>query len=137
MTIQAHADAVLGLLRATASLTVYPEPDSVKQVPDDALPPYVSVYVTTRYDLGPSLAMRSSRAVTTITCHCVGGNAIAARAVAQMVSGALLDIVPTIAGRRCFPIRQDPVDAPPRPDESTGSLVMDLVQQYRLETLPG
>lgn len=137
MTIQAHADAVLGLLRAVVGLTVYPEPDSIAQVPDGAEPPYVSVYVTTRYDLGPSLAAASSRAVTTVTAHCVGGNAIAARAVAQMVSGALLDVKPTIAGRSCYPIRQDPVDGPPRPDESTGHPVMDLIQQYRLETLPG
>ena len=137
MSIQAHADAILARLRATPDLTTYPEPDSPHQVPPGAVPPYVSVYITTRYDLGPTLDMRSSRAVTTVTAHCVGGNAIAARAVAQMVSGALLDWVPTIPGRRCFPVRQDPVDAPPRPDESTGALVMDLVAQYRLETLPG
>ncbi|PZF98259.1 DUF3168 domain-containing protein [Micromonospora deserti] len=137
MSIQAHADAILARLRATANLTVYPEPDSPAQVPAGAEPPYVSVHITTRYDLGPSLAMESGRAVTTVTCHCVGGNAIAARAVAQLVSGALLDFVPTIAGRTCWPIRQDPVDNPPRPDESTGQLVMDLVAQYRLETLPG
>ena len=137
MTIQGHANAWLGLLRATSNLTVYPPPDGAVQVPDGALPPYVSVYITTRFDLGPSLAMTSARAVSTLTAHCVGANAIAARAVAQKVSGALLDVVPTIAGRRCFPIRQDPVDAPPRPDESTGPLVMDLISQYRLETLPG
>lgn len=137
MSIQAHADAVLGRLRAVDDLTVYPDPDSPYQVPPGAVPPYVSVYITTRYDLGPTLALASGRAVTTITAHCVGGNAIAARAVAQMVSTALLDWVPTIAGRRCWPVRQDPVDAPPRPDESTGALVMDIVQQYRLESLPG
>lgn len=137
MSIRAHADAWLALLRAVADLTVYPPPDGAVQVPDGALPPYVSVYITTRFDLGPSLAMTSARAVSTLTAHCVGGNAIAARAVAQMVSGALLDVVPVIAGRTCWPIRQDPVDQPPRPDESTGRLVMDLVQQYRLQTDPG
>ncbi|HEX5995674.1 MAG TPA: DUF3168 domain-containing protein [Jiangellales bacterium] len=135
--MQAHANAVLGLLRATPNLTVYPAPDSVEQVPDGALPPYVSVYISTRYVLGPTLEMASARAVTTVTCHCAGGNAIAARAVAQLVSSALLDVVPTIAGRTCFPIRQEPTDSTPRPDESTNRLVMDLIAQYRLETLPG
>ena len=134
---QAHAEAVLALLRAVPTLTVYPEPDSVTQVPDGATPPYVSVYVVTRYDLGPALDAASSRAVTTITAHCVGANQIAARAVAQQVARALLDVRPVIPGRTSYPIRQEPIDQPPRVDESTGVQVVDLVQQYRLETLPG
>lgn len=134
---QAHADAVFALLRAVPTLTVYPEPDGVTQVPDGAEPPYVSVWVSTRYDTGPTLDMTSSRAVTTITAHCVGANQAAARAVAQQVSRALLDVTPSIPGRMCWPIRQEPIDQPPRPDESTGRQVVDLVQQYRLETLPG
>lgn len=134
---QAHAEAVLALLRAVPALTVYPEPDSVTQVPDGAEPPYVSVWVSTRYDASPTLDAASSRAVTTITAHCVGANQIAARAVAQQVSRALLDVRPVIPGRTSYPIRQEPIDQPPRVDESTGVQVVDLVQQYRLETLPG
>lgn len=139
MTIQAHANAVLGLLRATPNLTVYPqaEPDDTGQlVPTGAEPPYVSVQIRHAFGLDPSLAMQSTRAVVDIYCHCVGGNDIAARAVAQMVTGALLDVEPTIAGRRSYPIRY--LDSPPaRPDESTGRLVIDQTYIYRLETLPG
>lgn len=138
--IQDHADAYLGLLRSTTDLTVYPaaEPgDNVQVVPASAAPPYVAVHLGVNYTTGPSgLHFPSSRAVVRAYCHCVGANDIAARAVAQLVIDALLDKVPTITGRTCFPIRLE-TDAPPRVDESTGRPVTDLALTFRLETLPG
>ncbi|MEU0081367.1 hypothetical protein ABZY58_25995 [Micromonospora tulbaghiae] len=137
--IQAHADAILGLLRAREDLTVYPPPepeDTGQIVPDEADPPYVAVHIRPGFAMGPSIVLATTRAVFDITAHCVGGNDIAARAVAQQVVDALLDVVPVIAGRQCFPIRY--LDSPPvRADESTGRLVVDQVYVFRLETLPG
>lgn len=139
MTVQAHADAVLALLNAatgTPALTVLDG-----SVPQGAALPYVLVYLSDRTpgaaDVPDSTPLQgdSDRLVTTIYCHCVGGNAKAARAVAQRVRGALLNVTPAIAGRICWPIRADE-DQPPQRDETTGPVVMDLVSMYRLESVP-
>lgn len=137
--VQDHADAILGLLRDVPDLTVYPTPesDSVTVVPAGAQPPYAAVHLSQGYTTGPSgTDFRSSRAIVRAYCHCVGGNAIAARAVAQMVTDALLDVTPDVPARVSFPIRFES-DAPPRDDESTGVLVVDHTLVFRLETLPG
>lgn len=131
--IQAHADAILGLLRADPDLTVHDG-----HVPDGSEPPYVLVYVA---DADPeqsesaSLTTESERHVTWAYCHCVGANQIAARAVAQRVRAALLDVTPTIPGRSCWPIRREE-GQPAQRDESTGQVVVDLVDVYRLESVP-
>lgn len=144
--IQAHADAILDLLRDDTDLTVFPvadgEPGSgTSIVPAGSLPPYVSVHITVGRALGPdpaapTLDMRSGRVVARAYCHCVGTNDIGSRAVAQRVSAALLDVRVSIDGRSCYPIRFDS-DVPPRDDESTGRLVSDLTVVYRLESVPG
>lgn len=138
--IQDHADALMGLLYGRAGLRVFPtaEPgDSAQVVPANTAPPYVAVHLGFTHATGPSgTDFPSTRLVARAYCHCVGGNDIAARAVAQKVISALLDVVPTIPGRTCFPIRFES-DAPPRSDESTGRLVVDLAFVFRLETLPG
>jgi hypothetical protein len=133
VTVQAHADAVLTLLRADTSLTVHDG-----RVPNGAVPPYVVVYF---YDTDPELADSrsvtggSSRYLLRVYCHCVGGNQIAARAVSQRVRAALLDAAPTVSGRVCFPIRRED-GQPVERDESTGTLVHSKVDLYRLESEP-
>jgi hypothetical protein len=134
MTVQAHADAILALLRADASLTVYP--DASGKIPAGAAPPYVRVYMHVERPLGPTMDMVSSRVVARAICHSVGANDIAARAVAQRVAARLLDVRPVIAGRTAWPIRHEQ-NQPPARDESTGTVVIDQVDVYRLETLPG
>lgn len=138
--IQDHASAFLALLRADPQLVVYPEAepdaDSEDVVPPDALPPYVAVHIHMQRDFGPTLDMRSSRAVMRAYCHCVGGNDIAARAIAQRVAALVLDVRPAIAGRHSFPIRHDQ-SVPPRSSKTTGVLIVDQTDVYRLETVPG
>jgi hypothetical protein len=134
-----HAVAILGLLRAVPDLMVYPPADGEGDgqiVPTVGTPPYVVAYIQVSYALGPTIDLLSSRAVVRATCHSVGANDIAARVVAGRVRAALLDVVPTIPGRKPYPIRYDD-GQPPRPDESTGPLVVDQVDVYRLESLPG
>jgi hypothetical protein len=139
VTIQAHANAVLALLNAAPGVPALTVLDG--SVPQDTEPPYVLVYMSDRTpgaaDAPDSTPLQgnSDRLVTTVYCHCVGGDAIAARAVAQRVRGALLNVTPTVSGRTCWPIRADE-DQPPRRDETTGRVVMDLVSMYRLESVP-
>lgn len=138
MSDDPHAAAILAALRATP-LTVYPLENGqpgTEMVPAKAGPPYVVAWIQVRYILGPTIDLRSTRAVTTVTLHSVGLTDTAARVVAGVARDALLDLVPTITGRRCWPIRHDD-GQPPRPDESTGRLVVDQVDVYRLESLPG
>lgn len=133
-------NAILALLAAappaSPPLVVY---DGVVPVVPPALPPsppYVVVYFSTTTPEGTSLTSTSDRAVTRAFCHCVGADAIAARAVAGRVHAALLDVVPAIAGRVCWPLRDDNSGSPPDRDETLGPLVMDQVVVYRLESLP-
>ena len=139
MSDEPHAVAILDLLRAVPDLVVYPPEDGAdgtQIVPTGASPPYVVAYIQVSYVLGPTIALESSRAVVRITCHSVGQTDIAARVVAGLVRGALLDITPVIAGRKSYPVRYDD-GQPPRPDESLGHLVISQVDIYRLESLPG
>ncbi|WP_435871301.1 tail completion protein gp17 [Micromonospora tulbaghiae] len=108
------------------------------EVPDGAVPPYVVVYFDdTDPELPDSRPLdgQPKRFVLHIYAHCVGGHAIAARAVSQRVRGALLGMRPTVTGRQCFPIRRED-GQPPRPDETTGRMVMDKIDLYRLESEP-
>lgn len=129
--IREHADALLALARAT--LAVHDG-----SVPDGALPPYVLVYFAdTDPDLAESRSLigGSTRHVLRAYAHCVGGNAGAARAVADKLRTAWLDVRPTVAGRQCQPIRRED-GQPAQRDESTGSVVLDQVEVYRLESEP-
>lgn len=136
-SLQDHATAVLELLRAQASLTVYPPEDGGPTiVPAHAVPPYVSVHMAADRPLGGRLDMRSTRFRMRIYCHCVGADDIGARAVSDLVADALLDKVVTIAGRSCYPIRSE-TGRDPREDESTGRSVVTITDTYRLESDPG
>ena len=134
MTIQAHADAILALLDAdntAPALVVYDG-----RVPDLTEPPYVVVYFADNDTPASSpLTGEYRRYAMWAYCHCAGGNQIAARAVAQRVRAALLDVTPTVTGRKCWPIRREEGQLVDR-DESTGLLVMDGVSVYRLESVP-
>lgn len=145
MTVEAHARAILDLLDADNSdppLVVFDgavpkDPASGKSRP----PPYVLVYFTVETPSGEmaadstSLDMDSQDVVLRAYCHNVGGNAQAARMVADRTRTQLLDVTPAVVGRQCWPIRQEQA-LPAERDESTGVLVMDQVDVYRLRTVP-
>jgi hypothetical protein len=145
VTVEAHARAVLDLLDADNDdppLVVFDgsvpkDPATGKSKP----PPYVLVYFTVATPSGEmpadstSLDMDSDRVVLRAYCHNVGANATAARIVAGRTRAALLGVTPSVAGRECWPIRQDE-GLPADRDESTGVLVMDQVDVYRLESVP-
>lgn len=136
MTVQAHADAMLGLARGPGPGTPLTVLDGA--VPNGTVPPYVLVYFT---DDDPEDADSRSaedgpgRYVLHGYFHLVGGNAAATRALADKLRARLLGVVPTVVGRSCFPIRREESN-PPERDESTGTVVMDRVDIYRLASEP-
>ncbi len=127
---QVLAHIALDLLTADLGLVVY---DGV--VPSSPTPPYVVVYTSVSHfseDPDNAIDGRSRVFVARWYCHCVGANAQAARAVAQRVRAALLDVRPVIGSLSCGLIREEPGAPPPSRDESTGVLVMDAVHTYAL-----
>lgn len=134
--LQDHADAVLSLLRADASLTVY---DGSVTGPVDH---YVLVYTFRQLpggDLAPDKTPLTGDTTTVdmrFYCHCVGSDAMAARAVQGRVQAALLDVTPAVSGRACFPIRWVEGTQSNRNEETLG-LVVDAVDVYSLVTVPG
>ncbi|MEU4570725.1 hypothetical protein [Micromonospora sp. NPDC023956] len=135
MTAKAHADAILNLLR-TAPGTPLTVLDG--SVPNGTVAPYVLVYFADEDPELPDsrpLDGQSQRYVVRAYVHSVAGNGAMARAVGDRVRSALLDAVPTVAGRVCWPIRREE-GRPPERDESTGTVVMDRVDVYRLESVP-
>ena len=131
---QALANAGLALLDADPNLVVF---DGIVPSPTPS-PPYALVYsMIDRPSEDPDNAAngRSSVWVARWIVHCVGGNAAAARAVAQRVRTALLDAdvndLPTLAPLSCGRIRWEQ-SSPPEKDETTGKPVMDSVEIFRL-----
>jgi hypothetical protein len=136
-SLQDHADAFLALIDAEPLLTWYPaESSGANTLPNGAAPPFLTVHFVVDRPLGGRLTTRSTRMRMRAHCHCVGADDIAARAVSDLLAGAVLDRVPLITGRTCFPIRHE-TSHPPREDESTGALTATLTEIYRLESLPG
>jgi hypothetical protein len=134
--IDAHAQAVLALLDADNTpppLLVF---DGVVPAGTNPGPtPYVVVYFDSGY---PDLTFNglSYRFELRITCHSVAGGGLSARIVADRVAAALLDVAPTVSGRKCWPIRWES-GAPPVRHERTGDLIMNEVDVYLLTSIPG
>jgi hypothetical protein len=127
---QALAQVALDLLAADANLTVY---DGA--VPNLAPRPYVLVYTSiSRPSDDPDNALDGPTRVWQVRwiCHCVADNGKAARGIAQRVRTQLLDVQPAVVGLSCGLIRMESDSLPPQRDETTGVLVMDAVETYRL-----
>jgi hypothetical protein len=137
VTIQQHATAVLGLLQADTGPPALVTFDGF--VPAATEPPYVVVYfslLSPESDWDTSnLSFDSRREDCWIYCHSVGGNGAAARSVSSRVRAALLDAQPNVVGRSSWPIRHVE-NRPAERDESTGRLVIDQVDVYRLSSVP-
>jgi hypothetical protein len=133
--IEEHAAAVLALLNAAITTPRKVFDGKVPTGTDPEPNPYVLVYFDSNdpeFDF-QALPWQFEMAAT---CHCVGGSALAARQLADVVRTALVGVVPVISGRTCMPITREP-GTPPQRDESTGVLVMDQIDQYVLRSIPG
>ena len=134
--VQDLANAVLALLGEDTQLTTY---DGA--VPDSPAAQYalVYLYIETPDGLTVPGQLSLTLASTTINLrayvHCVGGNAMSARAISGRVRAALLDVTPIVAGRSCSPIRWLE-GQPPSRDEETGAVVFDQVDVYGFWSVP-
>lgn len=72
---------------------------------------------------------------TTAYCHCIGGGPDAVISVASRVRTQLLGVFPVIAGRVCYPVKQDD-SVPADRNEATGSDVFDQIDVYSFSTSP-
>lgn len=129
--IEKHVDGFLALLPAG------PPYFYTEKVPDET-DPETSPYVRFYFDQDRSnvnFASQPHEFALNITAHCVGGSALAAMRVSDWLDTAILAKIPTVAGRKCWPIRWDS-GSPPRSDESTGRDVLDQVNVYVLRSVP-
>lgn len=131
----AHTAAVKALLDPTG-LTVYNGklPDNVTTLAR----PYVLLYSAVEWEWdNPNVSVNheSSSCVVSLYAHCVGDNDDAVTAVTGRVRAVWLDVVPTVTGRVCFPIRQVSVQ-PARQDNSLGTTVLEVVAIYEFESRP-
>lgn len=133
--IREHAAAVLALLDAdntAPALNVYDG-----EVPA-GIEPRTSPYVLCRFsEIRPELNYRGVTHVygIQVTTFCVAGSDATSRTVAGRVRAALIDVAPTVAGRKCFPIRWEE-SADMRLNERTGSAVATLMVAYSLRSVP-
>jgi hypothetical protein len=134
---QALANSGLNLLRADTGLTVYDAvvPNGVLRA-DQPVPPFVVVYVdlTQPASWASNLDGRSQHRTVAWYCHCVGADPIAARAVAQRVRTALIDVRPTVAGipAESVGLISEVQSAPAGRDESLGFAVITALRVYEL-----
>lgn len=129
---QALANAWLALLNADPIVPALVVFDGY--VAPNTAPPYVLVYSYTsrlRSNENNAADGKSKALISRAICHCVGGNSVQARAIAQRVRTQLLDARPTITGLSVGMVELEE-DQPPIRDESTGVPVFDLVQVYAL-----
>jgi hypothetical protein len=133
--IDEHAAAVLALLNAAITAPRKVFDGKVDANIDPRVNPYLLAYFDS-HDPEFDFEANAWRFEMTATCHCVGGNAQAARQMADLARTALVAVRPTVTGRSCFPITRDS-GMPPQRDESTGVLVMDAIDQYTIRSLPG
>ncbi len=137
MSLDPHVTPVIALLEARPYLGAGANsaPVFLEKVPDGTEPPYVKVYVHIRYQGGEDLPNTSKRAVCRFITHSVGSTVESSLIVAGNVREAWMDVKPLVLGRICWPIR-DEQSIPPDSDESTGVLVMDTINVWRLESVP-
>jgi hypothetical protein len=134
--LEDHAAAFLGLISGTG-LTTF---DS--GVSDEAPDQYVLVYPlfeTPDGLLAPdalSLTLVSTALDVSMYVHNVGVTAQSARATASRTRGAVLDVVPVVAGRICFPVRWRGGQPVRRNEEIPGAPVFDEVHVYGWRSLP-
>ncbi len=132
---EAHAQVAPTILTADGNQPVYSD-----AVPDSPPPEYVLVRTSVSWPDatdGKSFDGTTSTCVTRWFTYSVGPNSQSARSINNRVRQLLVNVHPTITGRSCGFIQQDPLDIPPDFNETAGGLVVTLREQYTLTTYPG
>lgn len=128
--IAAHVDAVRNLVDAVANVTVY---DGT--VPNSPVLPYVVMYGDQGAAEANAYTEVSSFRRFRVQTTTVAANQPQARALAERVESALLDVRPTVAGRTCVPIRKE-TSQPVRRDDDVDPPVFYAVDVWVLSSVP-
>lgn len=123
-----HVAAVIDMLTSTfpAEVAIYET-----QVPPGPTQAYAVLYSDSGTRERTSLLLGSQMLVMYVQITCVGTTAKQARDVADMVNTALIDRVPVVAGRVCWPITQGPGDqSQMRYDDPTRDPNVDRARFY-------
>lgn len=131
--VRDHVAAVFGLLDAVSGLDVYDA-----KVPLGADTPYVVLYADQGAATSERFNFASDRRSFVVQTTAVGGDPAEARWAAEKAQGALLDVVPTVSGRTCWPIYSEmsrPVERDPDVDPSAP--LFYAVDVWRLTSIPG
>ncbi len=99
------------------------------------VPPYVVLYAQTPHSTVNNLTGQSGATDASHQTTTIGLEADSVRVFQAYVKAALLDVVPTIAGRQAFPIRHD-YSNPVRRDDDIQPPVMYGVDGWQLYTAP-
>ena len=128
--IDAHISAVRNLVDAVPNVTIYDG-----SVPNDPTYPYVVLYgdqgAAEPNAYTEASTLRRFRVQTTTTAV----DQAQARALAERVETALLDVRPTVAGRKCGPIRKETSQLVRR-DDDVDPAVFYAVDIWLLTTVP-
>lgn len=133
--IREHAAAVLALLDADNTPPALTWFDGV--VPSN-VDPKLTPYVLVRFsEAPPELNFGGFTHVYALRvfCHVVAGSDAAVRTVVDRVRTALQDVTPTVAGRKCWPIRWED-SAEQDANERTGTVVASMIVGYVLRSVP-
>lgn len=128
-----HKDAWVALLEA-AGLTVYQA-----DVPETPVTPYVIVYPDQGRRTRPKFLPVSSRLTQTVQVTAVGADLDEAHWAADKASAALVDVVPAVIGRVCWPIWQETAVPAQRDDDNRtadGRPLFYAIGVYQLQTQP-
>lgn len=134
------ADAFLTRARAAPGPALAVHDGAVPNSPTAPKPPYAVVhfrFITPDGERAPDLVDIEDSAQPVemrAYVHAAGGNAAAAREVADRVYGQVFGWTPTISGLECWPVRHD--DSQPPDRDETNGLVIVALDVYRLQSVP-
>lgn len=128
--LREHGLAVKALLDAEPLLRVFAE-----KVANLTKPPYVRLFVSVDRETGEGLCGTSDTAYFRVTTHSVGQDDEGAWMVTDLVRPRLLDIAPVVAGWSTSRMHHE-TGVEPRPDESTGGLVLDAIDVWTFMSTP-
>lgn len=127
---RSHAAALLALLSAAPGVTAH---DGA--VPDGAAPPYVVLRTSSGPRTRTGLRAVSDLVTVDAWCHSVGETREQAQWLADRVADALVDEVPAVTGRTCWPI-EHLASQPVARDDDTRPPLMHAVDVFRLRSVP-
>ncbi len=128
--IRAHVDAVLSLLSTQPGVRAYDG-----EAPAGAVLPYAVVYADSGAADATSLGHASTWRTFRVWTVCVGSTQLQVRALEERVETALLDVTPTVTGRRVTPIRKGATQ-PVRRDDDVDPAVFEAADIWGFSSVP-